>query len=149
MGLTEKTEESIDELIEIARDGADFYRQAANEVTTEELKNLFKYAETTKTEIIIALSDKLHSLGVQPKSVGTFRGTFQQLYGKILATFGDTDYHYVAELEESEDRLLHAFKKVLKKESLPDDIIKKVTDLLPKVKKTHELMRNQKQKMKN
>ena len=34
----------------------------------------------------------------------------QQFYGKVRAAFGDTNYGYVAELEESEDRLLGAFR---------------------------------------
>jgi hypothetical protein len=58
-------------------------------------------------------------------------GSMQQFYGKVRAAFGDTNYGYVAELEESEDRLLGAFKDVLQDNDLPPAVRQEVTQLLP------------------
>lgn len=149
MSLTDKVESNLNELIEIARDGADFYHEAAEKVENPALKALFTRIEVNKSKIVTVLSGQLHAIGAEPASSGTVRGTFQQLYGKIRAAFGDTDYGYVAELEESEDRLLAAFKDVLNNQELPADIRQKVKDLLPDVQETHNIMRDHKHGMKN
>jgi len=74
-------------------------------------------------------------------------GSMQQFYGKVRAAFGDTNYGYVAELEESEDRLLGAFKDVLHND-LPPAVRQEVTQLLPDVQECHNVMRARKHAMK-
>lgn len=148
MSLSNKVESNLNELIEIARDGADFYHEAADKVENPALRALFKRIEVNKNKIVAVLSGQLHAIGAEPTSSGTVRGTFQQMYGKVRAAFGDKDYGYVAELEESEDRLLSAFKDVLNNNELPIDIRQKVQDLLPDVQETHNVMREHKHSMK-
>ena len=60
--------------------------------------------------IVAALSGSVAASGGKPAEHGTVVGSMQQFYGKVRAAFGDTNYGYVAELEESEDRLLGAFR---------------------------------------
>ncbi len=148
MSLTDKVESNLNELIEIARDGADFYHEAADKVENPDLKALFKRIEVNKNKIITVLSVQLRTIGAEPTHSGTVRGSFQQLYGKVRAAFGYTDYGYVAELEESEDRLLAAFKDVLNNQELPVDIRQKVQVLLQDVQETHNVMRDHKHGMK-
>jgi len=73
----------------------------------------------------------------------------QQFYGKVRATLGDTQYGYVAELEESEDRLLKAFRDALTDNDTPPAARAEVTRLLPQVEETHNVMRNRKHAMKS
>ncbi|HDS1634927.1 TPA: PA2169 family four-helix-bundle protein, partial [Stenotrophomonas maltophilia] len=86
--------------------------------------------------------------GGKPAEHGTVVGSMQQFYGKVRAAFGDTNYGYVAELEESEDRLLGAFKDVLKDNELPPAVRQEVTQLLPEVQECHNVMRARKHAMK-
>lgn len=148
MNFTDKAEHNLNELIEIARDGAEFYHEAAEKVEAPALRALFRRIEDNKNKIVTVLSSQLHAIGAEPASGGTVRGTFQKLYGKVRATFGDTDYGYVAELEESEDRLLAAFRDVLQNNELSADIRHKVQELLPDVQETHNIMRDHKHSMK-
>lgn len=54
----------------------------------------------------------------------------------------------MAELEESEDRLLGAFKDVLQDNDLPPAVRQEVTQLLPDVQECHNVMRARKHAMK-
>ncbi|PJJ95619.1 hypothetical protein CO641_14990 [Lysobacteraceae bacterium NML91-0213] len=73
----------------------------------------------------------------------------QQLYGKIRAAFGDTEYGYVAELEESEDRLLEAFDEAARDADTPPAARDVIVRLLPEVRASHDVMRARKHAMKN
>jgi uncharacterized protein (TIGR02284 family) len=72
----------------------------------------------------------------------------QQVYGKVRAAFGDKEYGYVAELEESEDRLLKAFKETIADESTPQAARTAAQELLPQVTECHDTMRARKHAMK-
>uniref|UniRef100_UPI00203C3382 PA2169 family four-helix-bundle protein n=1 Tax=Enterobacter hormaechei TaxID=158836 RepID=UPI00203C3382 len=74
-----------------------------------ELSALFTRIAGVKARIVAALSGSVAASGGKPAEHGTMVGSMQQFYGKVRAAFGDTNYGYVAELEESEDRLLGHF----------------------------------------
>lgn len=148
MKTNAKIEERLNDLIEIAKDGADFYHEAAEKVKNPELVTLFNRIAGVKTKIVTVLSAEVQSFGGKPASSGTVTGSFQQLYGKIRAAFGDTDYGYVAELEESEDRLLKAFKEVIADPDLPVNAKTQIEKLYPEVVETHNIMRSHKHALK-
>jgi uncharacterized protein (TIGR02284 family) len=144
-----KTAHSLNDLIEIARDGQDFYTEAATKVKDAELSALFTRIAGVKSQIVSSLSSTVAATGAKPAEHGTVVGSMQQFYGKVRATLGDTQYGYVAELEESEDRLLKAFKDTLNDSDTPPAARQEVTRLLPQVQETHEVMRARKHAMKS
>ena len=109
---------------------------------------MFTRIAGVKGRIVSALSSSVAASGGKPAEHGTMVGSMQQFYGKVRAAFGDTNYGYVAELEESEDRLLGAFKDVLKDNELPPAVRQEVTQLLPEVQECHNVMRARKHAMK-
>ena len=109
MSTQSTIEHRLNDLIEIARDGKSFYEEAATKVKDAELSALFTRIAGVKGRIVAALSGSVAASGGKPAEHGTVVGSMQQFYGKVRAAFGDTNYGYVAELEESEDRLLGAF----------------------------------------
>ncbi|AWH18368.1 hypothetical protein C1922_14225 [Stenotrophomonas sp. ZAC14D2_NAIMI4_7] len=146
---TQSTIESrLNDLIEIARDGKSFYEEAATKVKDAELSALFTRIAGVKARIVTSLSSAVAATGGKPAEHGTMVGSMQQFYGKVRAAFGDTNYGYVAELEESEDRLLGAFKDVLKENDLPPAVRQEVTQWLPDVQECHAVMRTRKHAMK-
>ena len=148
MNMEKKIQHSLNDLIEIARDGSEFYTEAAEKVKDPELASLFSKMAAHKREIVNGLSMDVAAAGGKPAEHGTMVGSMQQFYGKVRAAFGDTNYGYVAELEESEDRLLGAFKDVLKDNELPPAVRQEVTQLLPEVQECHNVMRARKHAMK-
>ncbi|MCD9028643.1 PA2169 family four-helix-bundle protein [Luteimonas sp. BDR2-5] len=144
-----KTAHSLNDLIAIARDGKDFYEEAAGKVDDAELATLFARIATVKLQIVDELTAVVQAAGGKPDTTGTFVGAMQKMYGKLRATFGDKEYGYVAELEESEDRLLEAFDEVARDEATPPAARDIVIRLLPEVRECHDVMRARKLAMKN
>jgi len=147
--MSNKTAHTLNDLIAIARDGKDFYEEAAQKVDDAELRTLFARIATTKAQIVTELSAAVQAAGGKPEDSGTVVGSMQQMYGKLRATLGDKEYGYVAELEESEDRLLEAFDEASRDADTPPAARDVVVRLLPEVRACHDVMRTRKLAMKN
>ena len=141
MNTQKKIQHSLNDLIEIARDGHDFYTEAAGKVKDAELSALFMRIAGVKQDIVTRLSTVVASAGGKPAEHGTMVGSMQQFYGKVRAALGDTTYGYVAELEESEDRLLKAFNETIGDEDTPAAARAEAQALLPSVRECHNVMR--------
>ncbi len=143
-----KTTHTLNDLIAISRDGRDFYQEAAEKVSDAQLSALFLRIAGVKSDIVSSLGTIVASLGGNPDQHGTVVGSMQQFYGKLRATLGDKDYAYVAELEESEDRLLKAFDATIADPNTPATARDAALRLLPDVRACHDVMRNRKHAMK-
>ncbi|UNK41286.1 PA2169 family four-helix-bundle protein [Luteimonas sp. S4-F44] len=146
--MTNKSAHTLNDLIAIARDGKDFYEEAAQKVDHAELKTLFSRIAAHKSQLVTDLSAAVQAVGGKPETSGTMVGTLQQFYGKVRAAFGDKEYGYVAELEESEDRLLEAFDEAARDADTPPAARDVVTRLLPEVRATHDELRTRKHALK-
>lgn len=143
--MTDKTEQ-LNELIEITRDGQRFYEHAHDEVKDVRLQVLFRDMSLSKGELIRALSFKVAADREQPASGGTFVGKLRQVYADTKASLtSDKEATYVAQLEEAEDRILHAFEEAL--EDAEPDLRTVLLAEMPKVRGNHERMRTLKQSM--
>lgn len=144
-----KIEHTLNDLIEIARDGSEFYTEAAGKVDNPELASLFQRMGAHKREIASGLASEVAATGGQPAEGGTMAGSMRQVYAKARAAVGDTSYAYVAELEELEDRLLDAFKDTLEDSDTPAAARAAAQKFMPRVTECHDIMRNRKMAMKN
>lgn len=135
---------TMNELIAVTRDSAEFYTEAAGKVDNSQLKALFSGLADSKNGLVGAMSRDVKSEGAEPATDGTFRGSMHKVYGDIRARFGDNDYAYVSELEASEDRMLHALQDVLQDDGIAPPVKQAVTSYLPKVKQHHDAMRARK-----
>ena len=143
-----KIEHSLNDLIEIARDGGDFYTAAAGEVKNSELSALFGQMATHKRDIVAGLTADVAATGGSPAEHGTIVGSMRQAYGKVRAVVGDNDYAYVAELEDTEDRLLAAFRDTISDKDTPVAAKTAAEKFMPRVIECHNIMRNRKFAMK-
>ncbi len=138
---------TLNELIEITRDGEHFYSDAIGQVKSPHLKTVFRAIADAKVQLISALSQHVRAHGEQPSNDRTFAGSFRELYTDVRARLThEKDVTYVAQLEQSEDRLLHAFQEA--SEDVNDSGVKQViAQYLPKVRMCHDQMRNLKMSM--
>jgi len=139
--------ENLNELIAVTRDSAEFYGHAAEKASNPELRELFQQMAASKNGLIGDMSREVKVEGAKPEQEGTFRGTMNRMYGDIRAKLGNADYGYVAQLEASEDRMLHAFNDVLEDKDTPASVCAVVRKHLPLVKQQHDLMRDRKRAM--
>ncbi len=134
----------LNQLIEITRDGQRFYLHALEEVKSPDLQSLFRDMAQAKTQVIQALAVKVAANHDQPAEGGTLLGKLRQVYADTRASMArDEDATYVAQLEEAEDRILHAFEDAL--EEAEPDVRALLVAELPKVRACHDRMRSLKQ----
>lgn len=142
-----RTTSQLNELIEITRDGQRFYQHAQDEVKSEQLKSLFRDMSQAKIQIIQALAARVAANHEQPAQGGTMSGKLRQVYADTRASLSrDGDAAYVAQLEEAEDRILHAFEDAM--EDADPDVRAALSVEMPKVRACHERMRALKHAMK-
>ena len=138
----------LNDLVSATRDGKSFYELAATKVDSPEIKALFARLAKVKGDIVQGLSNELRAVGETPAETGTWTGDFSKLYGEVRALLGDKNYAYVAQLEESEDRLMKAFDKALNDTDTSANAHTIITRYLPEVRSCHDIMRSQKMALK-
>lgn len=142
--IREEKIDTLNELISVTRDSAKFYGEAAGETKNPQLQSLFRSMADSKAGIVGALSREVRSEGAEPEAKGSFSGSLHRLYGEVRGKLSSDDYGYVSQLEESEDRMLHAYRDVLKDDDAPIAVKTVVSEYLPKVQAQHDLMRDKK-----
>ncbi len=138
----------LNEIIAVAKDGADFYDKAQVEVQDPNLQRLFGRMADAKRELISGLSGQVRNMGGEPSKSGTTLGALRESYAKLRASLGRADAKvYTDQLEETEDRLLAQVREAIK-DSGPE-IRGQLQGYLPEVQACHDEMRNLKQRMHN
>ncbi|MEN1925275.1 PA2169 family four-helix-bundle protein [Luteimonas qiangzhengi] len=149
MNNQKKIQHSLNDLIEIARDGSEFYTEAASKVDNPELSTLFTQMAGHKREIVTGLTADVAAIGGEPADSGTMAGSMRKMYANMRAALGNKDYAYVAELEEVEDKLLEAFKDTINDADTPPAAKAAAQKYLPRVVECHDIMRNRKVALKD
>jgi len=140
-----KNASTVKEIVQIARDGLEFYQDAATEVKSERLKAVFSRMANHKRQLITALSTNLALNDEEVPTDGTMAGSIRKGYAEVRTMLGaNEDKTYVTQLEETEDRLLHHFEDALKD---CDDVGVKtlLQQHYPQVRACHDEMRALKQ----
>lgn len=146
--IREQQIDTLNDLIQVTRDSAEFYTDAADKVENTQLKSLFTEMAQSKNGLVGAMSRDVQAAGDEPAESGTFRGSLHQFYTDVRSKFGDTEYAFVSELEQSEDRLLKAFNEVVKDNDVPAPVKQTVSQYLPAIQQHHDMMRDRKWAMK-
>jgi len=140
-----KTTATLNDLIEVLNDGATFYRDAAETVEDGTYENLFRRMAACKQEISTDLKAEVAARGDSPASGGTVLGALRQVYTDVRAGMSEQpEKQFVAQLEESEDRILEAFREALF-ESDRAEVRAIAQKHMPTVNRMHEEMRTLKQ----
>lgn len=136
----------LQDIIQIARDGAAFYDAARSEVRNPALKETFARMAGHKRDLIAALGGRLQAIGETVPDGGTLVGALRKAYADVRATLSsDEEAVYVRQLEETEDRLL---EHVLDAISRADDpmVRNQLESHLRTVRACHDEMRTLKQR---
>lgn len=142
--IRDDTIDTLNDLIEITRDNAKFYSDAANKVENPQLRTLFTRMADSKQNLVGKLSSDVRSEGVSPAQSGRMRGKLQEFYTDVRSHLGDTDYSYVKGLEAAEDRLLKAFDNVIQDNNVSQPVRQAVNEYLPTIRQQHDTMRDRK-----
>lgn len=144
-----KTAASLNELIAVLNDGVEFFSDAAVRTEQPEYRDLFGRLAATKLAIADHLRAEVAQQGEAPVDSGTLVGSLRQAYAELRARLSShPDAQYVAQLEECEDRQLHAFEDAM---TLSDQArVRQIAqNYLPVVRRMHQEMRQLKQQVKS
>ncbi len=106
---------TLQELVQIAHDGVEFYTEAGKEVKDADLKATFARMAEAKRDLIASLSTKLIASNEDVPTGGTVVGKLRQMYADVRASISSNEEKiYVAQLEEAEDRLVEHYDAAIK-----------------------------------
>lgn len=104
----------LNELLEVARDGERFYFDAADKVTSPELRGTFRQMAEVHRRLMDDLAEHVAARGAAPSPAHTLAGSSRQAYANALATLAPAnDTVYLRQVEAVEDRLLHRYERAL------------------------------------
>lgn len=140
------TTATLNDLIALLHDGEKFYTEAAEKVKTPAYRSLFQRMARTKQAIAVDLAAHVAAHGETASNEGTFSGTLHKAYSAVRAKLGkDPETVYISQLEETEDRLLEAFRDQLGTNNM--EIRSVIEKYYPEVKRAHDELRELKQQL--
>lgn len=108
------TIKTLNDLIEILRDGQHGYKTAAEDAKAPELAQLFSRYSAQRAEFVSQLQTRLLSLGAEPEKSGSVTGSMHRTWIDLKSALSKNEPHAVlAEAERGEDAAVDAFKKAL------------------------------------
>lgn len=138
----------VTHLIDICKDGRDFYHNASEKVENNDLKKLFRENANIREGIIVNLKNYMEDKGETAKAEGTLGGKTMQFFGQLAAAVSpNTDKAFVTQLEEAEDRSLEEFHKTLAT-SITPELKMRIMGYTKELKQTHYHMKAMKEIMK-
>lgn len=139
------TSSSLNDLIEVLNDGVSFYDDAVGISSNPECQALYRRLATTKRAIADELKGEVAFQGERPAEAGTLAGSLRKAYTELRASLSQNpEARYISQLEETEDRILHAFQDAL---TLSDNAqVRQIAqNHLPEIRRMHNEMRALKQ----
>ena len=133
---------TLNDLLEISRDGEEGFRTCAEGVQNPNLKAQLEAAARRCAEGATELEAKVRSLGGEPAKGGSIGGSIHRAWTNIKSAITRMSEHAVlVECERGEDVAKTAYETALQK-SLPADVRTLVERQYQGVKANHERVRN-------
>ncbi len=110
----DKTLSTLNDLVEICKDGQLGFRTAAGDAKDAELARIFTEFTAQRTTFIAELQDQIRSLGADPEKTGSVSGTLHRGWIDLKSAISSNEPHAVlAECERGEDAAVKAYREAL------------------------------------
>jgi uncharacterized protein (TIGR02284 family) len=118
-----KIVDTLNDLIETCRDGLNGFKEAAENVKSLDLKNLFNQLANERAKCVQELQIEVRRLGGEAEKTGSTGAALHRVWMDIKGTLtGKDDHTILVECERGEDSAVSAYKDALK-EPLPTEIL--------------------------
>ena len=115
--FNEKTISTLNGLIETCEDGVEGFKQAAEGVSSEQLKSVFMKYSQERAEYVADLQNLVRTLGGDPEDSGSTAGTLHRGWINIKSAItGNDDAAILNECERGEDSAKGVYKEAQKEE---------------------------------
>lgn len=133
---------TLNDLIQIDRDGEEGFRTSAENVKDAELRALFQQYATQRAGFATELQSEVERLGEEATDRSDVRGALHRGWMNLrTAIQGDDDHAILAEAERGEDAAKEAYEDALNK-PLPTDIKTLVERQYREVRQAHDHVRD-------
>jgi uncharacterized protein (TIGR02284 family) len=137
----ERVIETLNDLLENARDGELAFREAAEHTKTPRLSTLFRRRAETCAEAATELQAQLRQLGGRIEEGGTLTGAVHRIWVHIRGLFGGaSDETMLHECERGEDAGIARYRKALQ-QNLPHDIHAMVLRQFEEAQRNHDMIK--------
>lgn len=134
----EKKVETLNHLLENARDGALGFREAAEHAQSASLKHLLRRRADSCTQAASELHEQLHQVGGRVDEGGTLAGAAHRVWTHIRGLFGGgSDETMLTECERGEDAAVARYRDALQ-QNLPPDLHALVLRQFEVVQRNHD-----------
>ncbi len=131
-------------LIQTCRDGQEGFREASENVTRHDLKELFAHGTMERAQFCGELQKEVLSLGGDPENTGSVAGAVHRAWIDIKGTLtGKDDTSILNECERGEDAAVEAYRKAIADGRLPANLRVIVDRQAVAVKAMHDRIRSQ------
>lgn len=134
----EKVAGILNGLIETCRDGQEGFKEAAENLKSQDLKKLFREEGQQRAQFVIDLQQQVRDLGGNPENSGSTAGALHRAWIGIKGSLiGRDDKTILSEAERGEDSAVSAYEDALRSE-LPVNTRTLVERQFHQVKATHD-----------
>jgi uncharacterized protein (TIGR02284 family) len=141
-----KSQEALNDLIEINNDRVVGYEKAAAQADDVDLKSIFHANAAQSKKFAEELKELVVRQGAEPAKDTTFRGKIYRTWMDVKATFGGDDRQGIlASCEFGEDAAQRAYKSALEDKDLPPEtrsVVERQKEILRKAHDRIKAMRD-------
>ena len=129
---------TLNDLIETCRDGQNGFKEAAENVKSPDLKNLFTELGNERAKFVQELQVEVRRLGGDAEKTGSTAAALHRVWMDIKGTLtGKDDHMILVECERGEDSAVDAYKDAIKL-GLPTDILTIVQQQNQTIQRDHD-----------
>jgi uncharacterized protein (TIGR02284 family) len=130
----------LNHLVEVVTDGEEVYKEAAEYIENEELKEIFHEESMMRGHMKRTLQTEVLKYQENPDNQGTIMGALERSWLSLKAHIGAGEQTLLNSLEHSEDRCVAEFEKALQ-EDLPADLHGLIAEQMASIRSTHNRIR--------
>jgi uncharacterized protein (TIGR02284 family) len=128
---------TLNNLIEMNRDGQKGYQEAAEKIETAQIKEFCLEQSRVRGQFVGDLQSQVRSLGGDPEKTGSVAGAVHRAWIDLKSALGGGDHAILAASETGEDQAVKEYKEALD-EALPAPVRAIVERQFQSVKQAHD-----------
>lgn len=133
---------TLNNLVEICKDGQNGFRTAAEGIKNSELTTLFNTYSQQRAQFAAELQSEVRRLGGEPEETGSAAAAVHRGWINIKsAVTGEDEAAVISECERGEDSAVEAYEEALETD-LPNDVKAIVSRQFSQVKEAHDRIRS-------
>ena len=142
MATNDDTISTLNNLIQTCKDGADGFREAAQGVKSDDLRDLFTRYSQQRAQFTTEIQDEVRKLGGEPETSGSLAASLHRGWINIReALQGNDESAVLNECERGEDIAVDSYQDALK-QPLQSDILKIVERQYMQIREAHDRVKS-------